>query len=304
MKRKKNIISQRAPILLFVHKRLKTLKKVIKSLKKNKYFYLHELFIFSDGPKNKAEKKQIQKVRNYLKTIKGFKNIKIFIRKKNIGLADNIITGVSSIIKIKKKVIVIEDDLLLSKNFLEYMNNALKKYKNKKKIWHISGWNWNMNFPKTDYDCFFMRYATCWGWGTWNDRWCYFEKKPSDLIKKFKDFEIKRFNLDNSYNFWSQVIRNKNKTIKTWAIFWYATIFKKKGLSLNPLNSLVLNIGDDSYATNTLYKINKNFFFNDKLPNKYPKKIVEDKILLNFIKFQLKPTLIKKIFQNFSKLSI
>ena len=162
--------------------------------------------------------------------------LKVFIRKKNIGTASNIIQGVSKIIKVKKKVIVVEDDIIVSKNFLQYMNDNLEKYKNHKKVWHISGWNWNFNFPEYKYDFFFMRYATCWGWATWSDRWKYFKKNPKKLIKSFTKNKIKEFNLDNSYDFWSQVIRNEKKIINTWAIFWYATIFIKKGLSINPLS--------------------------------------------------------------------
>ena len=70
------------------------------------------------------------------------------------------------------------------------------------------------------------------------------------IIRSFSKNSIGKFNLDNSYNFWSQIIRNKKKIINTWAIFWYATIFVNKGLSINPLIPLVRNIGNDSYSTN------------------------------------------------------
>ena len=36
---------------------------------------------------------------------------------------------------------------------------------------------------------------------------------------------INKFDLSNSLNNWSQLLRNKNKKLKTWAIFWNATIF-------------------------------------------------------------------------------
>lgn len=296
-KNQKKIIFEPAPVLLFVYKRIITLKKVIKSLNENELVYRNELYIFSDGPKNESEKIQIKKLRSYLIKIKGFKKVKIFARKKNIGLASNIIEGVSKIIKAKKKVIVIEDDLILSKNFLQYMNDNLEKYKNQKKVWHISGWNWNFNFPKHKYDFFFMRYATCWGWATWKNRWQYFEKNPNKLIKSFNKSKIEKFNLDNSYNFWSQVIRNEKKIINTWAIFWYATIFVNKGLSINPVISQVRNIGNDSYSTNLKGNITiSKKIFKDYVPKKYPKIVQEDKILLEIIKSKLRPNFLNKIF--------
>ena len=84
--------------------------------------------------------------------LKALKRLKFLLEKKNIGTASNIIQGVSKILKAKKKVIVLEDDLIVSKNFLKYMNDNLEKYKNYKKVWHISGWNWNFNFPEYKYD--------------------------------------------------------------------------------------------------------------------------------------------------------
>jgi len=85
----------------------------------------------------------------------------------------------------------------------------------------------------------------CWGWATWSERWNYFEKDVNKIIKNFDNKDIERFNLDGATNFWSQVIGNKNNTMDTWAIFWYATIFKHNGLCLNPAQTFVVNIGHD-----------------------------------------------------------
>jgi hypothetical protein len=90
----------------------------------------------------------------------------------------------------------------------------------------------------------------CWGWATWSDRWKHYERDPENLIRKFTKDEINRFNLGGAYNFWGQAKANANGSLKTWAIFWYATIFKNRGLCLNPTQSLVQNIGHDGSGTN------------------------------------------------------
>ena len=74
----------------------------------------------------------------------------------------------------------------------------------------------------------------CWGWATWEDRWKHFGKNPDEIVRTWKNKEISEFNFEDSINFFSQIIRNRNKTLNSWAVFWYATIFKKKGLCLNP----------------------------------------------------------------------
>ena len=122
---KKNKIDniELAPIALFVYNRIDHLKKTIKSLKKNKLSIKSDLIIFSDYAKNNENIKNILEVRKYIKKLKGFKKIKIYERDKNFGLSKNIISGVSIVLKKYKNIIVIEDDLILDKFFLDFMND-------------------------------------------------------------------------------------------------------------------------------------------------------------------------------------
>jgi hypothetical protein len=53
-----------------------------------------------------------------------------------------------------------------------------------------------------------------------------FNKDTEMLISKFTPSMIREFNFDNTTNFWKQVLLNRNGEINTWAIYWYATIFK------------------------------------------------------------------------------
>jgi hypothetical protein len=124
------------------------------------------------------------------------------------------------------------------------MNEALEFYRDAPKVWHISGWNYPID-PEGLPDTFLWRVMNCWGWATWADRWQYFEREPEKLVREFSKEEIRRFNLDGAHNFWSQVKGNVEGRIRTWAIFWYARIFKNDGLCLNPSQSLVRNIGHD-----------------------------------------------------------
>ena len=152
-----------APIALFVYVRVSTLKKTIKHLRKNNLSKFSNLYIFSDGYKSDLDKKNVNNVRRYLKKIKGFNKIKIIFRKRNLGLAKNIVRGVSEVIQKYEKTIVLEDDVIVSPNFLCFMNLSLDKFKNEKKIWHINGWNYDLKFPKLNYNTFFWRGMNCWG---------------------------------------------------------------------------------------------------------------------------------------------
>tara|TARA_B110001452_G_C15188638_1_gene412767 strand:+ start:479 stop:1384 length:906 start_codon:yes stop_codon:yes gene_type:complete len=292
-----------APVILFAYRRLDTLKKVITNLQKNKLSNNTEIFIFSDGFKNSQDQKDVLSVRRYLTKIKNFKKIKIFYRKKNYGLAKNIIDGTSKILKLKKKGIILEDDIIVSSNFLEFMNFCLNKFKDNKKIWHINAWNYSINKSLTEKDIFYWRGMHCWGWATWENRWCNFKKNPKKLIKIFSEKEKSIFNYDNCYDFWSQVKRNYEKKINTWAIFWYACIFKKKGLCISPKESLTFNIGQDIYATHQTnsqkIKINRNQKkFHRKKNFKFQDKVEEDIFSYEQIKKHIKYNKIKNKFLN------
>lgn len=239
-----------APIVLFTYNRLLHTRQTIEALQKNELANKSELFIFSDGGKDEESWQKVNEVREYLKTIKRFKNIILVFREKNIGLADSIIFGVTDIVNRYGKIIVLEDDIVTSPYFLKFMNDALNFYEQDKKVWHISGWNYPITKDESN-KTFLWRVMNCWGWATWQNRWRYFEKDANKLIGSFSDEDIYKFNLDGFDNFWAQVAANSNGKIDTWAIFWYATIFKNSGLCLNPVNQLIKNIGFDNEGTHT-----------------------------------------------------
>ncbi len=238
-----------ASIVLFTYNRPWHTRQTIEALQQNVLAAESELFIYSDASKDKKSIEKVKEVRSYINTIKGFKKITIIEREKNWGLADSIIDGVTSIVNKYGKIIVLEDDLVTSPYFLKFMNEALDFYKDKKKVWHISGWNYPIDTNGLG-DVFLWRLMNCWGWATWADRWKYFEKNTDSLIKNFSKEQITRFNLDGADNFWKQVLANKNGKMNTWAIYWYASIFIKDGLCVNPSKTLVKNVGNDETGVN------------------------------------------------------
>ena len=270
-----------APIIIFSYNRPTHLKKTLDALKKNQLCKKSIVYFFSDGPKTDCikEYRKITLVRKIIKKTKNFKSKKIFFYKKNIGLKKIILDGVTKIIKKHGSVIVLEDDIIVSKYFLSYMNQGLSFYASKKKVWHISGWNYDIKFKNVKEHVFFIKNMNCWGWGTWQDRWRKIIINPDFFIKKFDSQMINKFNLSNSLNNWSQLLRNKNKKLKTWAIFWNATIFYNKGLCLNPLKTLTRNIGLDGSGTNSLKIFKKKRKLSKLKEFNYPIKLEENLII-------------------------
>ncbi len=251
-----------APIALFCFNRPSHLKKTIINLRKNLLSKYSKIYIFSDAAKKKEDLEKVNKVRNLITNLDGFKKKIVILRKKNYGLAKNIVNGVDYVLKKEKKIIVLEDDLIASKFFLKYMNTYLSFFEKNKKIASIHGYIYPINKKNLEPN-FFIRGADCWGWGTWRDTWAIYEKNTKKLLEEIKNTnQIKEFNFNNTKNYYKMLKKNLYIHNKSWAVQWYASAFLKNMLTLYPKHTYIKNIGLDGSGTNTRLKYYLNSKFN------------------------------------------
>ena len=64
-------------------------------------------------------------------------SVKIYNQESNLGLAKNITQSISAIINDYGKIIVVEDDVVVSRVFLKFMNDALDFYKKEKNLAYL-----------------------------------------------------------------------------------------------------------------------------------------------------------------------
>jgi hypothetical protein len=300
-----------APIVLFTYKRLWHTKQTIEALQKNIYAEQSHLFIFSDGPKTEKDEPKVKEVREYLKTIKCFKNIEIIERDKNWGLANNIIDGITKVVNQYGKVIVLEDDLVTSPYFLKFMNDGLNMYEEEEKVISVHGYVYPIKgLP----EIFFLRGADCWGWATWKRGWDLFEKDGKKLLDELEKRKLtKLFDFNGAYPYTKMLKDQVEGKVDSWAIRWYASAFIHEKLTLYPGISLVKHIGDlgTHVKDSSLFDVElsekpifvkrippiedpqvrkkfENFFFRMKMKRviyfaKHPMKLI-NKILFRFIK--------------------
>ena len=243
------VLNNLSPIILFCYRRLDTLIQVIESLKNNSLARYSDLIIFSDGWKDSESELDVLKVRDYVAAISGFNSLRIYESKINNGLANSIINGVSEVLSTYKTCIVLEDDLVVSTNFLDFMNQGLNFYQNNSQIISICGYT---PIIKSNEDMYFTHRSSSWGWATWSDRW---EKVDWECKSyqsfKFNLFQIIRFNKmgsDLSWMLWKQM----HGLINSWAIRFCFHQFNYGLYSIHPTISKVQNIGvGDLNATNT-----------------------------------------------------
>ena len=268
-----------SPICLFTYNRLDVLKKTVGALQNNFLSKESNLFIFSDGPKDDNDYKKIKEIREYLYSIDGFKSIQIIESNNNIGLKNSIIQGVSKIINKYHSVIVLEDDLVTSRIFLTFMNQAINYYKDYNKVFSISGFSLYLpELEKLSDDYYFGYRASSWGWGTWLDRW-------KEIDWDIKDYSHFKFSILDQIKFMRGgsdmpfMLRNSmNGNIDSWAIRWCYNQFRQNTYTLFPKKSKVINIGHGENATHTKNK--KDYEVDFDLENK-TNFLFSDEIILN-----------------------
>jgi len=243
---------QNAPILIFCYKRLLSLQQTIGALQKCKLAPQSDLYIFSDGAKHHTDVEKVNEIRSYIKSVTGFQKVIIKEAKKNKGLATSIIEGVSEVIKNSERVIVLEDDLVVSPNFLSYMNECLGFYDDNSGVFSIAGYTIPMEAPENyQYDAYFLPRASSWGWGTWQSRWEGIDWQVSDFEQFSNDKkQISAFNQGGSDMF-AMLKKQMTNKLDSWAIRWCYHQFKVGSLTVFPVVSKVQNIGFTSDATNT-----------------------------------------------------
>jgi GT2 family glycosyltransferase len=276
-----------APIALFVYNRPEHTRRTLTFLQKNQLAENSRLFIFADGARTEADKPRVEQVRQILDGITGFKSVKIIVSETNLGLAESIIRGVTQLTQEYGKVIVFEDDLLSSPYTLQYFNEALDRYEHEEQVMHVGAYMYDLKDPSLP-ETFFYRAATSWGWATWERAWKYFEPNIDTLMSQFDQEKIHQFSIESSMNFWKQMLQFKSGKNNSWAIRWYASIFLKGGLTLNPSRSLIQNIGHDGSGVHSnnedIYQVR----MAQKPVSQYPTVIEENRQAYEAIKNFLK----------------
>jgi hypothetical protein len=239
-----------APIALFVYARPDHTRRTVEALKENYLAAESDLYIFSDAARDRSTEAAVTEVRKYVSAITGFRSVKIVEREKNYGLAPSIIDGVTTLVNIHGKVIVLEDDLVTSKYFLQFMNDGLEMYQQDQEVISIHGYVYPVTaaLPET----FFICGADCWGWATWKRGWDLFEPDGSKLLNELMTQQREyTFDWDGTYGNIKMLQHQISGKVNSWAIRWHASAFLQNKLTLYPGVSLVNNIGGDALGTHT-----------------------------------------------------
>lgn len=245
----------KAAVCVFGYNRPEHLTKCLDSLAECEDAKDTDVYVFCDGPKNNSVQEMCSAVADialHEKKRDRFSKVIVKISEHNNGLAKSIIMGVPDVISIYRKVIVLEDDLVVSKYYLKYMNQALAYYEGDKRIWSITGYTYPLeslkNYP---YDVY-LSYRICsYGWGTWKDRW----EKTDWSVKDYKEIacspkKIREFNRGGNDMF--RTLRKcVVKGLDVWAIKFSYAQYRNNMYTVYPRITLIESNGYDGSGTNS-----------------------------------------------------
>lgn len=161
-----------APIAVIVYNRINTFKQCIDALKNNSLAVHSDLYIVSDASGKTKDDMLVDEVRSFSRQISGFKTVNFIFREKNIGGSESGMLAEKEIIEKHGRIIMLEDDVIVSKAFLAFMNNALDFYENDKSVFSISGYCPPVAYtPKWRNRMLVAPFHCPWGYATWADRY-------------------------------------------------------------------------------------------------------------------------------------
>jgi len=238
-----------APVALFAFNRPDHLAATLATLAANPLASETDLVIFCDGSRSCDDDVRVGRVRKLAHGAAGFRSLEVVERERNLGLAESIAAGVGRMCAERGRVIVVEDDLELAPDFLDFMNRALDKYEHEESVMQISGFQFAL--PELAVTrCVFLPIISCWGWAVWARAWKFYDASAAGWSQlKGNRVDRLRFDLGGAYDYCGLLGKQMTGKVDSWGVRWYLSVFLRDGLVLYPPRSLVLNVGFDGSGT-------------------------------------------------------
>lgn len=238
-------MSNRTPVAIFTYNRAEHTERALNALCRARRIEDCEFYFYSDGPRTEAALAGVEATREVLRRWAPRLSATVVERPSNLGLAKSIFTGVSDLCDRYGRVVVVEDDLVVSPDFLHFMITSLDRYENEPNVMQIGGLTLSPP-PDLKADAFMLPVTTTWGWATWRRAWQHFAWVPEDLEEARRDKAWRQlFDLNETCTFSAMLEERFAGHNDSWGILWWYAVSRRRGLTLYPRRSLVWNGGFD-----------------------------------------------------------
>lgn len=243
-------------IAIFCYKRANKLKACVEALLKNPECNQLDIIFFSDGYKGDLDKHGVLETRRYIDSIIGFKSMIKHFRETNVSTGPNFQEGLTFLSHNYDEFIVVEDDLIVSPNYIKYMLDALEFYREQKSVFCITGYVYPIKADQYPYDVVIYKRFCSYGWAGWADRFSevIWDKDKLSLLMNTSPGFKKRLRTEG-YDLVRMLKKQISGKISTWDVQLQVHVSEQSLKVIYPVLSKVCNIGFDNESTNT-YGIN------------------------------------------------
>ena len=241
-------------VLFLVFNRPDTTAQVFEAIRKAKP---PRLYVAADGPRanREGEAEKVARVREIATAVDWPCEIKTLFRNENMGCKYAVSGGSTWFFEHEERGIILEEDCLPHPDFFGFCETLLDRYEDDKRVWVITGDNFQDGAQRGDASYYFSRYNHVWGWATWRRAWQKADmgirfwpewKSSADWRSFWTDVVVRRY--------WEKIFdRMYRAEIDTWDYSWTASVWYHGGLTATPNVNLVSNIGFGPDSTHTIW---------------------------------------------------
>ena len=234
------------PLAVFAYNRPMHLQKTLYALSHCQRIDECEVFIYCDGSNKPEHLDKVEQTRKVAQDWAANNHASVIERDENWGISKSITSTVSQLCSKYGRVIVVEDDLIVSRVFIDFMLQALDWYKDDVSVYQVSGFIFGKK-PIVSGETCLLPVTSTWGWATWERAWNYYDRNPQAALSELKNPEFKhKFDLNGTYPFAKMLEENVERKNDSWGIWWWWTVCRNQGLVVYPRKSLVFNNGLDN----------------------------------------------------------
>jgi len=242
---------KKTPLVIFTYNRPLHTQQTLEALTRCLRLDECDVVIFCDGLKKEEHRASVEATRQVVQQWASQHAAQVITREQNMGLKKSIETGVGDLCRQYGRIIVLEDDIIVSKLFIDFMLSALDHYEHDERVMQVAGFTPPFA-PKAKQGVMLLPPITSWGWATWMRVWQHYNPDPTEAHNVLQDRKnAYSFDLDGAYPYKDMLAGVAQGKVQSWSVlFWYAA-WQRKGLVVYPRQSLVANIGFDGSGVNS-----------------------------------------------------
>ena len=213
-----------------------------KARPKKLYFYSNKAR--SDKP---DEVQRNEEVRSYINQIDWECNVKTWFRDEYVDVYTSLWGAIDWVFNNEEKAIIIEEDVVASLAFFDFVDQIIDEYKDNDRVWMISGNNAAPQYSPKGMSFFASRTQDIYGWASWRRVWRLLDRKmykwpeydKSGLLKKYWGATIIAWYKKRAYN---KVFYN-HEEFNPWDYVFSYNKALNNAYTLMPARNLAIDIG-------------------------------------------------------------